>query len=169
LCGEESKPRPAEQKNEPTTPKSMNPRELHVSFTNLWNQTFASRQSLDYSNENKPYVEYKENPDVDVIRFFMRNFTGQPERCLHQAEAVEGFCSGASLEALQGGVDENIQRPVALLDDRSNTEVDSQRGYCRPHKGPLTASQLFQELKKQVWKRLKPILQHLEVAELTSI
>jgi hypothetical protein len=133
----------------------MNPRELDISFTNLWNQTFTSRQSLDYSNENKPYVEYKENPDVDVIRFFMRNFTGEPERCLHEAEVVEGFCSRASLEALQAGVDEKIQRPVAWLDDRSNAGVDSQRGYCRSHKGPLTASQLFQELKTPVWKRLK--------------
>ena len=90
---------------------------------------------------------------------------------LHQVEVVQEFCSGASVKALTEDLDETIQRCNAWLDDRSYTGVtrDFPKGYCRPHKGPLTASELYRELKKPVWRQLKPALKYKEVARLTGI
>jgi hypothetical protein len=136
------------------------------SFLNLipceWNPEFASRRYLDYSTENKPYIEWRAQLGVEdnvetraepgeeesVIRAFMRG-PDESDVCLPQADKVENFCYGANLESLRaekGKVSEPLPL-VAWLDERS---FEGGIGRSRTYRGPLTARDLYEELKKPV-------------------
>ena len=125
-----------------------------------WNPKFATRRDLDYSIENKPHVEARAElwaednlethtepgEEESVVRMFMRG-SDESDVCLHQADKVEAFCFGANLESLRvekGKVGEPF---VALLDERS---FATGNGHSRTYRGPLTAGDLYKELKKPV-------------------
>jgi hypothetical protein len=123
-----------------------------------WNSDFAIRRDLDYKTENTPYVELlamlgSENPsdpgdDEGVVRTFMKA-PDESDVCTPQADKVEAFCAGTSLQSLRTEKWKgNKPLPqVALLHERSFKEGN---GRSRTYRGPLTALGLYQELKKPV-------------------
>jgi hypothetical protein len=133
-------------------------------FLNLmpceWNPKFTTRRKLDYSIENKPYIEARAEIGVEdnvetraepgeeesVVRAFMRG-PDESDVCLPQADKVEAFCFGANLESLQAEAEKVSEPPVAWLDERSFATGE---GRSRTYRGPLTARDLYKELKKPV-------------------
>jgi hypothetical protein len=121
-------------------------------FLNLmpceWNPEFATRRDLDYNIENKPYVEARAELGVkgSVVRVFMRG-PGESDVCLPQADKVEAFCFGANLESLRAETGKASEPLVAWLDERS---FAAGKGRSRTYRGPLTARNLYRELKKPV-------------------
>lgn len=133
-------------------------------FLNLmpseWDPEFETRRDLDYSIENKPHVETRaelgveENVEIrvesgeeeSVVRSFMRG-PDESDVCLPQADKVEAFCFGATLESLRADVGKNSEPLIAWLDERS---FAAGKGRSRTYRGPLTARKLYKELKKPV-------------------
>jgi len=124
-----------------------------------WNSDFAIRRDdLDYEMENTPYVEWlamlgPENPsdpgdDEGVVRTFMKAHD-ESDVCTPQADKVEAFCAGTSLQSLRSEKWKGNKPlpPVALLDERSFKDG---AGRSRTYREPLTAHGLYQELKKPV-------------------
>jgi hypothetical protein len=129
-----------------------------------WNPLFSTRQDLNYDCENLLWVEVLaglgmgDNDETDVetgeeesvIRKFMRG-PDDPDVCSPQADKVGSICEGATLELLQrdkpeGGKPEPL---VALLLQRSVT-LGERKGRPRQYRGPLTARNLYRDLKKPV-------------------
>ena len=122
-----------------------------------WNSEFATRRDLHYSTENEPYIEWRMKlgtEDVEtraeageeesVIQTFMRG-PDESDVCLPQADKIENVCYGANLESLRAASESLL--PIALLDERSfEGEIERPRAY----RGPLTARDLYKELKKPV-------------------
>ena len=133
-------------------------------FLNLipyeWNPKFATRRELDYSIENKPYIEARAELGVEdnvetraepgeeegVVRAFMRG-PDESDVCLPQADKVEAFCFGASLESLRAEKGKVSEPLVAWVDERS---FAGGKGCSRTYRGPLTARDLYKLLKKPV-------------------
>jgi hypothetical protein len=130
-----------------------------------WNPIFTSRRDLDYSDENKPYIEDRselcEENDQDeeieetredfdseesVIRTFMRG-RNDKNYCLPQADKVEAFCFGADLGSLQADSGKGSEATIAWLDERCLSDPTAP---ARMNRGPLTAQNLYKELKKPV-------------------
>ena len=112
-----------------------------------WNPDFATRRDLDRSVENNPYIETIAGLGVEenVVRIFMGG--SNDAVCLPQADKVEAYCFGANLESLQAEVGEVSEPLVALVDERSYAEGEGHSRTCRK---PLTARNLYTELKKPV-------------------
>jgi hypothetical protein len=122
-----------------------------------WNPEFATRRPLHYNTENEPYIEWRaklEAKDVEtraepgeeesVIQTFMLG-PDESDVCLPQADKIESFCDGASLESLRTASE--LLPPVAWLDERSfEGGIERPRAY----RDPLTARGLYEELKKPV-------------------
>jgi hypothetical protein len=129
-----------------------------------WNPLFSTRQDLNYKCENKLWVEVlgalgaegNDETGVDpaegesVIRTFMRG-PNDPDVCSPHAAKVESICEGATLELLQRDKPEGDEREpfVALLFERSVT-FRERKGRSRQYRGPLTARNLYRDLKKPV-------------------
>jgi hypothetical protein len=114
-----------------------------------WNPEFATRRDLDYSIENKPYIEARAELGVEeenVVRAFMRG-PDESHVCVPQADKVEEFCFGASLESLRAEKGKASEPFVAWLDERS---FKGGKGRSRTYRRPLTARDLYKELKKPV-------------------
>ena len=123
-----------------------------------WDPDFAIRRDLDYEAENTPYVELlaklgPENPsdpgdDEGVVRTFMKAHD-ESDVCTPQADKVEAFCAGRSLQSLRTDKWKgNKPLPqVALLDERSFKDGARR---SRTYRGHLTALGLYHELKKPV-------------------
>ena len=112
-----------------------------LSLHRTWDPVFSTRRDLNLENENKSYLQSEWGEDLNV-RDFMK---GSSKVSPFQVEEVTKFCSGLSLESLEGNT--SNQGFVAWLDDRSK-----ERGEVRSriHQNPLTASGLYKELKKKV-------------------
>ncbi|KAH9210687.1 hypothetical protein DL95DRAFT_465582 [Leptodontidium sp. 2 PMI_412] len=128
-------------------PKSTQSTSLFLNLTpSEWNPKFATRQpDLDYRMENKTYIETG-GVDEDVVRTFMQD-PDESDVCSPQADLVEAYCVGASLEALEAEEGEASELLVAYLDDREFIDGGGP-GRQRPYRGRLTARDLFRELKK---------------------
>jgi hypothetical protein len=114
-----------------------------------WNPEFATRRDLDYSIENKPYIEARAELGIEeenVVRAFMRG-TDESHVCVPQADKVEEFCFGANLESLREEKGKVSEPFVAWLDERS---FEGGKGRSRTYRGPLTARDLYKELKRPV-------------------
>lgn len=70
----------------------------------------------------------------------------ESDACLPRADKVEKYCFGASLEALQAEKGD-VGGPIAWLDERSCAGGKEQ---VRKYRGPLTARQLYEQLKRPV-------------------
>jgi hypothetical protein len=113
-----------------------------------WNPEFATRRlDLDYSMENKTYIETG-GVGEDVVRAFMQD-RDESDVCSPQADLVEAYCVGASLEALEAEEGEASKPLVAYLDDKEFKDGGGP-GRQRPYRGLLTACDLYRELKKPV-------------------
>jgi hypothetical protein len=143
----------------------------------FWTKTFLLRRSFDPRVENVPYIDFlrsewagvdcaeasheecergeeedeeEQGPeDENLTRVFMRgrlfmSGAGVQETYRGQAEEVEKFCGPMSLGELSKRSVEKSKWSVALLDERN------EKGQSRPYRGWLTASQLYEELRKQV-------------------
>jgi hypothetical protein len=133
-------------------------------FLNLmpykWNPEFATRRDLNYSIENKPYIEARAElgaednvetraepgEEESIVRAFMRG-PDESDACLPQADKVEAFCFGANLETLRAEREKVSEPLVAWLDER---RFAAGKGLPRTYRGPLTARDLYKELKKPV-------------------
>jgi hypothetical protein len=120
-------------------------------FLNLtareWDPILATRRdNLDYASENMPLIE---GLDLDLkdgsIECFMKS-SNESDTCFARVEKVREYCFSASLEALTAGKG-NIGGPVAWLDERSSA---GNMERVRAYRGPLTARQLYQKLKRPV-------------------
>ncbi len=110
-----------------------------------WSPIFATRrENIQYAVENEPLIESRGLED-DVVRGFMKD-VDESDACLPRADKVEQYCFGASLEALQAEK-ADVGGPIALLDERSSAGGKQQ---ARRYRGPLTAPQLYEELKRPV-------------------
>ena len=68
-----------------------------------WNPEFTTRRDLDYSTENEIHIEVRAALGAEVknvVRAFMLG-PDESDVCLPQADKVEAFCFGASLESLE--------------------------------------------------------------------
>jgi hypothetical protein len=117
-----------------------------------WNPVFATRRTnLQYGVENGTCIENRGLLEDDVVRGFMKDFE-ESDACLPRADKVEQYCFGASLEALQEGKG-NFGGPIAWLDERSCVGGKEQ---VRRYRGPLTARQLYEQLKRPVsWPKFQ--------------
>jgi len=73
----------------------------------------------------------------------------ESDACLPQADKVEAYCFGASLERLRAEEGKASQLPVAYLDERSSVGGGAP-GRSRPYRMPLTSPELYRELLKPV-------------------
>jgi hypothetical protein len=135
-------------------------------FPREWYPKFATHRDLDYSIENKPHIEYRAEVGVEdnaeargepgeeenVIRAFMCG-PDESDVCLPQADKVEAFCFGASLKSLRAETGKVSEPLAAWLDERS---FAGEKRYSRTYREPLTALDLYKELKKPV-RFLTPI------------
>lgn len=96
-------------------------------------------------DETVPALDYWTNK-TGLVEFFMTESEAM-ERISTQVELVLSFCPEKTLEELQSGFSTVTEETVALLDDRTN---DVQKVFSREYLGPLTAYQLWLELRKKV-------------------
>ncbi|KAF5617845.1 extracellular GDSL-like lipase acylhydrolase [Fusarium sp. NRRL 25303] len=117
-----------------------------------WNQEFFDRQIQKYPAENRPAVATFSGV-YDLIKKFlsasggMEGFLGPST--YHMLE-LEPFCKPCSMDDMLAGTDPRVTQPIALLDDRCRRMHHSEPpgGHIRRDRGPLSSSQLLQELKK---------------------
>lgn len=122
-----------------------------------WNQEFFDRQIQKYPAENRPAVATFSGV-YDLIKKFlsapgdMAAFLGPST--YHMLE-LEPFCTSCSMDDLMIGTDPRVSRPMALLDDRCRRMHHSEPpgGHMRRNRGPLSSSQLLQELRKNVGQK----------------
>lgn len=83
----------------------------------------------------------------NAIREFMRG--NESDICTPEADIVLAFCSGSSFERFfqKRRTADNVLQQVALLDERNFRDGGVQ---ARAQKGPLTALELYEQLKKPV-------------------
>ncbi|KAF4629532.1 hypothetical protein G7Y89_g8613 [Cudoniella acicularis] len=135
-------------------------------FLNLitceWNPQFATRGQINYDTENKPWIESRAElgaeddgethaepgENENDIRAFMHG-PDESDVCLPRVDRMGAFCFGASLESLQAEkLEGKVRDPyVAWLDERSFA-TGEKKGRPRTYRGPLTARDLYRELKK---------------------
>jgi len=132
-----------------------------------WKAEFGKRQQLDYKTENTPYFQWRaksveddENPEAaegesvgdepeeSFVRMFMSGLD-ESDVCQPQADKIEEFCSGATLQQLCAESDKSSLTlpPVAWLDESG---MKGGTLCSRPSRGALTARGLYHELKKPV-------------------
>lgn len=113
---------------------------------------FATRRTnIQYGVENETCIETRGLPKDDIVRGFMKD-GDESDACLPRADKVEQYCFGASLEALQAEK-ADVGGPVAWLDERSCAGGKEQ---ARRYRGPLTARQLYEQLKRPVsWPKFQ--------------
>lgn len=137
---------------------------VRSSFPNLvpckWNPEFSKRRYLDYRTENCPYIEWlaqlglegnvethvERDDEENVIRVFMRS-AEESDICLPRADGVGDFCNGANLDALRAKKGKVGEPLVAWLEERSSVGGTAR---SRAYRGPLTAHDLYRELKRPV-------------------
>ncbi|KAL5625689.1 hypothetical protein FOBRF1_000032 [Fusarium oxysporum] len=118
-----------------------------------WNQEFFDRQIQKYPAENIPAVATFSSV-FDLIKKFL-SASGDMEAFLgpstYQMLELEPLCISCSMDDLISGTDPRVTRPMALLDDRCRRMHHSEPsgGYMRRDRGPLSSSQLLQELRKR--------------------
>ncbi|KAJ4083954.1 hypothetical protein NW769_014537 [Fusarium oxysporum] len=133
----------------PTEPVSM----ANInSSAYAWNQEFFDRQIQKYPAENTPAVATFSSV-YDLIKKFL-SASGDMEAFLgpstYQMLELEPLCISCSMDDLISGTDHRVTRPMALLDDRCRRMHHSEPpgGHMRRDRGPLSSSQLLQELRK---------------------
>lgn len=113
-------------------------------------QPSPSPQRSQQNPRELPYCEgpYCAEPgeEKNFVRDFMRG-SDKSGICHPQADKVEDFCFGASLEFLREEKGKVSEPLVAWLDERS---FESGKRCSKTHRGPLTARGLYNELKKPV-------------------
>ncbi|KAF4417804.1 transcription factor SEF1 [Fusarium acutatum] len=118
-----------------------------------WNQEFFDRQIQKYPAENTPAVEAFSSV-CDLIKKFL-SASGDMEAFLgpstYQMLELEPLCKSCSMDDLITGTDPRVTRPMALLDDRCRRMHHSEPpgGHMRRDRGPLSSSQLSQQLRKR--------------------
>jgi hypothetical protein len=110
-----------------------------------WQSSYTQRQVIQKVEHSLAEVEYDESlMEEEIIHSLLRHDIGSD--ISPEADAVEDFCRGASLAALQAEKGAGIT-PVALFDQRSSDNGDSRDD---TNLSPLTAWGLYQKLKETV-------------------
>ncbi|KAI8691862.1 hypothetical protein NCS56_00179800 [Fusarium sp. Ph1] len=126
-----------------------------------WNEEFISGRPQTYDSQNIPYVvgrseitsSHVPTTADELIDCFLtvlddRDVPHGPST--YQYLDIRALCAGCNMKTVEDGLEDNVKRPVALLDDRSrlaNKQL-AVAGYRRSNPGILNASQLLVELKK---------------------
>jgi hypothetical protein len=137
----------------------------------LWKPAFAQRHTDVYANENVPFVARPvEDPSgatitgddrnidtistEDVVENFVNNDCDDDiDRYQYRNSQVSDFLEMGNMNILRSPIQSvEVSRPMALLDDRNNGNVsrENMAGNLRLNLGPLSAHQLFMELRKHV-------------------
>lgn len=128
-----------------------------------WNEEFISGRPQTYDSQNIPYVvgrseitsSHVPTTADELIDCFLtvlddRNVPHGPST--YQDLDLRALCAGCNMKTVEDGLENNVKKPVALLDDRSrlaNKQL-ALAGYRRSNPGLLNVSQLLVELKKAV-------------------
>jgi hypothetical protein len=146
---------------EPRQPEPVIPQARGSFLRICWNLVFSEPQYIESQTENKSLLEIIAGAECEdevgslawlnelenAIREFMRG--NESDICTPEADIVLAFCSASSFEKFfqrRGTADKALQQ-VALLDERNFREGGVQ---ARAQKGPLTALELYEQLKKPV-------------------
>ncbi|KAF5577054.1 transcription factor SEF1 [Fusarium pseudocircinatum] len=117
-----------------------------------WNQEFFDRQIQKYPAENTPAVATFSGVHDLITKFLSASGDMEPflGPSTYQILELEPLCKSCSIDILLSGTDPRVTRPMALLDDRCRRMHHSEPpgGHMRRDRGPLSSSQLLQELKK---------------------
>lgn len=119
-----------------------------------WTTLFSEPKSHTCVRENTAFWDTGHGPppttSQELLRTFLADQYDDTNPYLYQEDEIEGFCLPAKLSLLEDGNSEQVQKPMALLDDRTEDTQTAIRGTCRTNKGPLSAHMLYNELKKPV-------------------
>jgi len=135
-----------------------------------WRPEFGKHSTICKETENESYIEFPSralsdefvqpqfeddgneedqaehgDEEESAIRRFMRG--DELNVCLPQADKVEKFCVGASLDSLQEGAAAEALPPIAYLYERACQEGTPQ---SRPDIGRLNARDLYRQLRRPV-------------------
>ena len=140
-----------QQKRKPPSGRPGPSRFLSLSHPE-WNPIFATRRTnILFGVENETCIENRGLQEDDVVRGFMKD-GDESDACLPRADKVEQYCFGASLGALQAEKGD-VGGPIAWLDERS---CAGEKEQVRKYRGPLTARQLYEQLKRPVsWPKFQ--------------
>ncbi|KIW90918.1 uncharacterized protein Z519_08701 [Cladophialophora bantiana CBS 173.52] len=144
ICIEFDAARTISEPDSSLQPESQLPPESTV-HVDVWPAEFKRPRNLNLAMENRPCIEVAEESRHlrDMISEFMQDpkgYGGSDPR----ADQVRDFCLGTCLGAVR---DQQEASYVAWLDERS-----FENGQCcpRPYQGPLTARELYAQLRKPV-------------------
>lgn len=124
-----------------------------------WNPEFATPQTVSRRGQNIPFWAHETHgpeilPDInDLLSQFLGEIFDDAGPFLYQAVPIRDFCLPAKVSVLAAGTDINIQRHMALLDERNDDGLRKDAsGTCRRrlHDGALSASSLYKLLRKPV-------------------
>lgn len=125
-----------------------------------WNPEFSTPQTVSRKGQNIPFwATYEDDgnetpPDTnDLLSQFLGEIFDDAGPFLYQAVPIRDFCLAAKVSVLAAGTDVNIQRHMALVDERNDDGLRKDaRGTCRRrlHDGALSASSLYKLLRKPV-------------------
>ncbi|KAF5004128.1 hypothetical protein FDECE_9342 [Fusarium decemcellulare] len=135
-----------------------------------WNEEFLEGQPQTYESQNTPYVEPKSDTGNapgsttetnrgprtadELIDHFLtvlgdHHMPNGPST--YQDLDLRVLCAGCHMRTVEEGLEESVQKPIALLDDRcrlANYQLTLE-GHKRTNPGLLNATQLLVELKKK--------------------
>jgi hypothetical protein len=103
-----------------------------------------SSEDLDKADDKTVIAEDNDCDEDNIVRTFMMD-EGDLQLYLDQADVIERFVKGASLNDFQTKIEMENEQAVALLDERSTTSRK-----CREYKGPLDQKRLYEELSRKV-------------------
>lgn len=127
-----------------------------------WNPDFSTPHTKSRWGQNIPFWA-RDDQDIempqdtnDILSQFLGEVFDDAGPILYQAVPIRDFCLAAKISVLSAGTDRQIQQPMALLDERNDDGLrNDPKGTCRRrlHDGALSASSLFEQLRKQVYAR----------------
>lgn len=128
-----------------------------------WHEEFISGRPHTYESQNTPYVVGRSvitsshvpttaNELIDCFLTVLGDLDVPHGPSTYQDLDLRALCAGCNIKTVEDGLEDNVNKPVALLDDRSrmaNKQL-AEAGYRRANPGLLNVSQLLVELKKAV-------------------
>lgn len=129
-----------------------------------WPAEYAvcSTAKYSYEGEEKPYLDARvelglklDKPEHIFNSFFLRGIPGAEEH-VRQTEWLRSFWGSMDLVALRIGGGEPGIKEIAVVDEGSQLRTSADDGDDLAYKGPLTATQLYNELIKErvYWPRI---------------
>ena len=119
-------------------------------FKNYWHPSFSIHNDI-IGGDDQSAVDIQRAAGVvlDTMTIFLECDTNLVPPDI---EDVQRYCEGANDENVESGVGDAGALQNAWLDERNSPHLNGS-GHTRKHENPLTATGLFRQLKRPVWKR----------------